>query len=70
MSLEVASVSLTSANSTFAEWHAVLCKVAQSQYGSAADADAWREDYEAGKTPRRAWEDEWGRNDETDTQAN
>ena len=28
--------------------------------GSAADAEAWRDDYEAGKTPVEAYCDEWG----------
>lgn len=63
MSLKDQSQSTTSANSTFREWHAVLEQVARSQGGSAADADAWFEDYEAGKTPRQSWEDEWGWND-------
>ncbi|WPJ72040.1 hypothetical protein DEEACLCL_00015 [Salmonella phage CRW-SP2] len=66
MSLKEQSVSTTSANSSFREWHSVLCKFAMQQGGSAADAEAWREDYEAGKTPRQAWEDEWGINDGED----
>ncbi|HCY3812595.1 TPA: hypothetical protein O1S00_000538 [Shigella sonnei] len=28
--------------------------------GNAADAEAWRADYEAGKTPVEAYCDEWG----------
>lgn len=35
-------------------------QVAADHGGSAADADAWRDDYEAGKTPLEAWVDEWG----------
>lgn len=66
MSLEEQSKTLTNANSTFREWHSVLESVARSQGGSAADADAWFEDYENGKTPREAWEDEWGWNDGED----
>ena len=54
------STGKTNNNSTFTEWHAELCSIARSQGGSAADADAWREDYEAGKTPHQSWEDEWG----------
>lgn len=54
------SETLTKEESSFREWHGVLCEVARSQNGSAADADAWEEDYESGKTPRQAWEDEWG----------
>lgn len=50
----------TKENSSFNEWHRELENVARSQNGSAADTDAWREDYEAGKTPRQAWIDEWG----------
>ncbi|URQ09061.1 hypothetical protein BRM13314_00136 [Salmonella phage BRM 13314] len=59
----MAKETLTKENSNFAEWHAELERVAHSQHGSAADAMAWHEDYESGKTPRRAWEDEWGWND-------
>lgn len=70
MSLKEASVSTTSANATFREWHDILCKIARSQGGSAADADAWREDYEAGKTPRQAWEDEWGWEDDQEAGTN
>lgn len=70
MSLKEDSVSTTSANATFREWHDVLCKIARAQGGSAADADAWFEDYEAGKTPRQAWEDEWGWEDDHETAQN
>lgn len=63
MSRETNSQILTNANSTFVEWHNNLMHVALSQGGSAADADAWREDYDDGKTPRQAWEDEWGWSD-------
>lgn len=51
---------LTNENSAFSEWHRELERIARSQGGSAADADAWREDFDAGKTPRQSWEDEWG----------
>lgn len=60
MAREDNSQIFTNANSTFNEWHNTLERVARSQGGSAADADAWREDYDNGKTPRQAWEDEWG----------
>lgn len=45
---------------TFESWHERLCEVAKANGGSAADADAWREEYDAGKTPEQAWADEWG----------
>ncbi|UYL83769.1 hypothetical protein GUERRERO_150 [Salmonella phage Guerrero] len=61
--LLMAKETLTKENSNFVEWHTELKRVARSQHGSAADADAWREDYESGKTPRQAWEDEWGWDD-------
>jgi len=47
-------------NSTFADWHAALCEHARKRGGSAADTDAWRDDFDAGKTPEEAWRDEWG----------
>lgn len=57
------SVTLTNANSTFNDWHTELNKIARQQGGSAADREAWREDYDQGKTPRQSWEDEWGWDD-------
>lgn len=47
-------------NCSFEEWHDLLMQVAADHGGSAADADAWRDDYEAGKTPLEAWVDECG----------
>lgn len=44
----------------FDEWHDRLCEIANKNGGSADDADAWRPDYEDGKTPEEAWADEWG----------
>lgn len=60
VSKETNSTTLTKDCSNFAEWHQALEAVACSQHGSAADAVAWHEDYMSGKTPRQAWEDEWG----------
>jgi hypothetical protein len=54
------TVELNNDNSTFEEWHKALCQVANVAGASAADADAWLSDYEAGKTPKQAWFDEWG----------
>ncbi|WP_225182148.1 hypothetical protein [Pectobacterium aroidearum] len=50
----------TKRNSTFAEWHDQLQMYAECRGGSAADAEAWREDYDAGKNPVDAYCDEWG----------
>lgn len=51
---------MTNKDVSFAEWHKELCLLAIKKGGSAADADAWREDYDAGKTPEQSWADEWG----------
>ena len=51
---------MTNENSEFEEWHHFLCEYASSKGGSAEDADAWRQDYDDGKTPEEAWRDEWG----------
>jgi hypothetical protein len=51
---------LTIENSTFNEWHGCLNAHAQKFGGHASDADAWTEEYDAGKTPEQAWFDEWG----------
>ncbi len=47
-------------NTNFEDWHRELCRIAREHGGSAADAEGWREVYEAGKTPEQAWADEWG----------
>ena len=41
----------TKYNASFEEWHELLMDYAELRGGSAADAEAWRDDYEAGKTP-------------------
>lgn len=51
---------LTNETASFAEWYAELERYAASRGGSVADVDAWREDYDAGKTPMTAYCDEWG----------
>lgn len=51
---------MTNETHDFETWHNALCEVASRNNGSAADEDAWREDYDAGKTPEQAWADEWG----------
>lgn len=56
----MADFSSTKRNSTFKEWHEQLMDYADLRGGSAADADAWVDDYEAGKTPVDAYCDEWG----------
>lgn len=45
---------------TFEEWHELLMDYAELRGGNADDAEAWRGDYEAGKTPVEAYCDEWG----------
>lgn len=45
---------------SFEDWHDRLCEIANKNGGSADDADAWRPDYEDGKSPEEAWADEWG----------
>ncbi|HIB9635572.1 TPA: hypothetical protein ACWZHY_004624 [Escherichia coli] len=45
---------------TFEEWHEQLMDYAELRGGNAADAEAWHDDYEAGKTPVEAYCDEWG----------
>ena len=52
--------SCTQRNASFEEWHEQLQDYAELRGGSAADADAWWDDYEAGKTPVEAYCDEWG----------
>ena len=44
----------TKYNVSFEEWHELLMDYAELRGGSAADAEAWRDDYEAGKTPVEA----------------
>lgn len=56
----MADFSSTKKNSTFKEWHEQLSDYAELRSGCAADSEAWREDYEAGKTPVEAYCDEWG----------
>ena len=50
----------TKYNASFEEWHELLMDYAELRGGSAADAEAWRDDYEAGKIPVEAYCDEWG----------
>ncbi|AVJ79410.1 MULTISPECIES: hypothetical protein [Enterobacter cloacae complex] len=56
----MADFSSTNKTSTFEEWHEQLMDYADLRGGSAADAEAWRDDYDAGKTPVDAYCDEWG----------
>lgn len=51
---------MTKDEMSFQDCHDLLMQVAADHGGSAADAEAWREDYDAGKTPLEAWADEWG----------
>ena len=50
----------TKYNVSFEAWDELLMDYAELRGGSAADAEAWRDDYEAGKTPVEAYCDEWG----------
>lgn len=62
MSLQNAA--MTNQTADFSTWHRELHRLAISRGGSAADSEAWRDDYEQGKTPLQAWEDEWGSDDQ------
>lgn len=53
-------LTMTNENFSFEEWHDFLSEYAAKKGGSAADADAWRDDYESGLTPEEAWRDAWG----------
>ncbi|HIG9927467.1 TPA: hypothetical protein ACYDHK_004286 [Escherichia coli] len=54
----------TKYNASFDEWHEQLMDYAELRGGSATDAEAWRVDYDAGKTPVEAFCDEWGEDDD------
>lgn len=56
----MADLGSTKYNVSFEEWHELLMDYAELRGGSVADAEAWRDDYEAGKTPVEAYCDEWG----------
>ncbi|MDE9537312.1 hypothetical protein KKJ23_22890 [Xenorhabdus bovienii] len=43
---------------SFDDWYQALVDIAFENNGSVADIDAWRSEYEAGKTPLAAWTDE------------
>lgn len=60
---ELVMEQMTKETGSFAEWHKLLHQYAQSRGGSAADAEAWRDDYDEGKTPKQAYDDEWGEED-------
>ncbi|HCO3338223.1 TPA: hypothetical protein N7904_000029 [Escherichia coli] len=49
----------TKYNVSFEAWHELLMDYAELRGGSAADAEAWRDDYEAGKTPVEAYCDDY-----------
>ena len=51
---------LTNENSLWEDWYQQLIRYASFRNKSVADADAWKEDYDAGKTPRQSGCDEWG----------
>ena len=44
----------TKYNASFEEWHELLMDYAELRGGSAADAEAWRDDYEAGENTGRS----------------
>ncbi|HCN6866661.1 TPA: hypothetical protein N6099_004998, partial [Escherichia coli] len=58
--IHMADFGSTKQTVTFEEWHELLMDYAELRGGNAADAEAWRADYEAGKTPVEAYCDEWG----------
>ena len=58
--IHMADFGSTKQTVTFEEWHELLMDYAELRGGNAADAEAWRGDYEAGKTPVEAYCDEWG----------
>ncbi|MFP1462788.1 hypothetical protein ACLB1E_18820 [Escherichia coli] len=47
-------------NTTSVLKNGMNCRYAELRGGSTVDAEAWRDDYEAGKTPVEAYCDEWG----------
>lgn len=59
MSIEKATT-LTNRNSTWEEWYSALKEYVATKDGSVADADAWREGYDAGRTPAEDWFEAWG----------
>ncbi|MDE9552626.1 hypothetical protein [Xenorhabdus bovienii] len=46
---------------SFDDWYQALVDIAFENNGSVADIDAWRPEYDAGKTPLAAWLDETGK---------
>lgn len=56
----MADFSSTKQTVTYEKWHKQLMDYAELRGGNAVDAEAWRNDYEAGKTPVEAYCDEWG----------
>ncbi|EMK1731236.1 hypothetical protein V8N76_004542 [Salmonella enterica] len=56
----MADFASTRYNASFEEWHEQLMDYADLRGQSAADVEAWRDDYDKGKTVADAWHDEWG----------
>lgn len=54
------NINKTKEELSFSQWHETLNSYAKGFGGSAADEDAWRDDYELGRTPKQAWFDAWG----------
>lgn len=50
---------ITNRTVEFESWYTRIGVIASHFGGSAADTSAWREDYDAGLTPERAWYDAW-----------
>ncbi|QTL38751.1 hypothetical protein HGO23_12770 [Xenorhabdus budapestensis] len=44
---------------SFDDWYQALVDIAFENNGHVADIDAWRPEYDAGKTPLDAWLGEW-----------
>ncbi|EAA3639165.1 hypothetical protein DK690_07350 [Salmonella enterica subsp. enterica serovar Richmond] len=60
MVIEMADFASTNRTASFEEWHEQLMDYAELRGGSASDADAWREDYDSGRSVADAWHDAWG----------
>lgn len=52
-------IELTKNDLAFPVWYSALKVYAKACGGSAAYEDAWRDDYEMGRSPKEAWIDAW-----------
>jgi hypothetical protein len=56
--IEMADFASTKRTANFDDWHKQLMDYAELRCGSASDAEAWREDYESGRSVADAWGDD------------